>query len=148
MLQSLVKGWNTKFLWRKSSNSNDIFLEKKWSAIQHCKRKSNHVLKNAGKWPRFTLQTKYLVDILSSLHDVLIMVHIVLQLGESFEPNWHKTSFAAPGPKVKVFFKTWLFDWIQLMILDKMDPFGKIGARVLDLWLDMSFGPKQPRCSF
>ena len=28
------------------------------------------------------------------------------------------------------------------------DLFVKIGARILDIWLDMSFGPKPPKCSF
>ena len=66
--------------------------------------KSNYVLKNAGNWTGFTLQTIYLVDILLFLHDVLIIMYIVLQFDISFEPKCPKTSFPVPDPKVKVLF--------------------------------------------
>ena len=72
--------------------------------IQYSKIKSNYVLKKAGNWAGFTLQTIYLVDILLFLHDVLIIMYIVLECGMSFEPKCPKTSFPAPDPKVKVFF--------------------------------------------
>ena len=36
-----------------------------------------YVLKNVGNWAGLTLQTIYLVDILSFLHDALIMMYII-----------------------------------------------------------------------
>ena len=72
--------------------------------MQYSKIKSNYVLKNAGNWTGFTLQTIYLVDILLFLHGVFVIMYIALQFGMSFEPKCPKTSFLAPDPKVKVFF--------------------------------------------
>ena len=98
------------------------FFWLKWSTIQYGKMKSNYVLKNAENWTGFTLQTIYLVDILIFLDDVFIMMYIYIVWAKL-----PKTSFPAPDRKVKVFFITWLFDWIQVLILHKMSPWlGKL----------------------
>ena len=45
--------------------------------------------------------------------------------------------FSAPDPKFRVFFiRFWWFDLVHLMILDKMSPFVKIEATVLNFCLD------------
>ena len=82
-------------------NSCDFLVKMISNSIQQNK---NYVLKNAGNWAGFTLQTIYLVDILLFLHHVLIIMYTVLQFGTSFEPKSPKTSPPAPDPKVKVFF--------------------------------------------
>ena len=53
--------------------------------------------------PDFRLENLFF---LSFQNGVFIMLYIVLQLRKSFNPNWHKCSFLAPGPKVKTFLKT------------------------------------------
>ena len=61
-----------------------------------------------------------------------------LRLDTSFGPKWPKHSLQAPDPKVKEFFEISWFDWIHIMILEKMeDLFVEIGARVPNLWPDM-----------
>ena len=69
---------------------NDIFFVKMINnSIQQNK---NFILKKAGNWAGFTLQTIYLVDILLFLHDVLIIMYTVLQFGICFEPKCSKSS--------------------------------------------------------
>ena len=43
-----------------------------------------------------------------------------LQLDKPFRPKWSISSFWAPDPKTKVVLEIESFDWIRLMILDKM----------------------------
>ena len=56
MLKNPGKGQNTKFI------AMTFLLVKVISNSSWEKKKSNYVLKNAGSWAGFTLQTRYLVD--------------------------------------------------------------------------------------
>ena len=77
-------------------------------------QKSNYVFKNAGNRPGFTLQTRYLVDIIyfymilfiSIWCDcVLIMVvSLVSQLGKLLRLNDPKLVLQPPNPKVQAIF--------------------------------------------
>ena len=86
----------------------------------------NFILKKAGNWADFTLQTIYLVDILLFLHDVLIIMYTVLQFGTCFEPKCSKSSI----------FYNLMIRLGSTYDSGKNEPLlGKIGARVLNLWL-------------
>ena len=57
--------------------------------------------------------------------------------GYVFWAQVDKCSFQIPGPKVNKLFKVSKFYWIHLMIHEKNEVlFVKIGAKVLDIWLD------------
>ena len=64
------------------------------------------VLKNAINCTSIKLDFRLENLFLLFQHGMFIMLYIVLQLRKSFNPNWHKCSFLAPGPKVKTFLKT------------------------------------------
>ena len=72
-----------------------------------------------------------------------------LWLDTSSGSKWPKCSFHAPDPKPKAIFQNFMilpdssYDFGENEVL-----FVKIGARVLDIWLDTSFGPKWPKFSF
>ena len=78
------------------------------------------VLKNAINCTSIKLDFRLENLFLSFQHGMFIMLYIVLQLRKSFNPNWHKCSFLASGPKVKTFLKTLWFYWIHLIIFVKL----------------------------
>ena len=64
-------------------------------------------------------------------------------------PKWPKCSFWVLKPQGQEFF------WDFMILLDSSHDswendglFVKIAAMALDIWLDTSFGPKWPKCSF
>ena len=82
------------------------------------------VSKNARNWPSI-YQTWYFVKIfifMISTWCIYYAVHLVLQLGKSFDRFEVFCSLLAPGCKVKTFFQISWFYWIHLMIPEKMKP--------------------------
>ena len=120
MLKSLDKGQNTKLWWRSVS---DLLLQWhffSWYEQQFnmakCKVIMSSKTQENGQVLLFKLDRYSIISTWCAHHGV----YHVLKRGKSFKPKWAKTSFSAQGSDVKVFFRISWFDWIQLMILDKM----------------------------
>ena len=122
--------------------SNNFF----WSTIknQHGKIRI-YCLEECNKLHKY--QTRFSVRtfiFIISTWGVYHAIHYVLQLRKSFNPNWHKCSFLAPGPMVMTFFEIWFY-WIHLMILVNM----RSCLRILELgfwtygWICL-LGPSGP----
>ena len=135
MLRSPCKGRNLiiETLTFQIYCSNNFSFLLKWSTIknQHGKIRI-YFLEECNKLHKY--QTRFSVKtfiFIISTWGVYHAIYYVLQLPKYFNPNWHKCSFWAPGPKVKTFFEILWFYWIHPMILEKMRPclFVKIGAR-------------------
>ena len=124
MLRSPCKGRNLiiETLTFQIYCSNNFSFLLKWSTIknQHGKIRI-YFLEECNKLHKY--QTRFSVKtfiFIISTWGVYHAIHYVLQLPKYFNPNWHKCSFWAPGPKVKTFFEILWFYWIHLMILEKM----------------------------
>ena len=69
-------------------------------------------------------------------------------MDEVFSPKWCKTSFQVPDPKVKVLYDLIIFLNLAYDSAQNEIFFVKIKIRVLNLWLDETFGPKLQKNQF